>query len=178
MLITNPRAAGAAALAGPLVGGKLGYDAGAGISDYLLKESSAEEKKAGLSRVLTAIPGIGGAMHGLIDPVEGSPRGTSLMYEGTGGLLGSILGGVGGSLALRDRFDQPGVGGLLGGSALGSALGSHLGRWLAETKDDGEVEELRKLVEALGKQQIPQGGVTVNVGPTEAASTGFVIEEA
>lgn len=132
-------------------------------------------KRAGLSQLLTGVPLVGGAMHGLIDPVEGSPRGTSLMYEGAGGGLGSILGGIGGSLALRGGGGKPGLAGLLGGGALGGALGSQLGRWLAETQEDPELEELRKLVAGM---QGGQGGITVNVGgPTAAAANNRMKSE-
>lgn len=136
--------------------------------------AASMQKRAGLSRILTAIPGIGGAAHGLIDPVEGSPRGTSLFYEGLGGLGGSALGGIAGSLAFKDEYGRPGPEGLLGGSSLGGVLGSHLGRWLAESKVDPEIEELRKMVAKLKGQG--GEGVVINVGhlqqggPTAAAA--------
>lgn len=126
-------------------------------------------KRAGFSRILTGIPGIGGALHGAIDPVEGSPRGTSVFYEGLGGGLGSILGGTAGSLAFRGGGGKPGLAGLLGGGVLGSVLGSGAGRWLAETQEDSELEELRKLISQVRPDGM--GGVTVNVGgPTAAAA--------
>ena len=125
-------------------------------------------KRAGLSRILTGLPLVGGAMHGLIDPVEGSPRGTSLFYEGLGGGLGSILGGIGGSLAFKDDYDRPGLGGLAGGGVLGSVVGSHLGRWLADRGEDPEIEQLRKLIAKLEKGEGLAGtGVVVNVGQAQ-----------
>lgn len=141
----------------------------------LLKQ--AMQKRAGLSSILMGLPVIGGAAHGLIDPVEGSPRGTSLFYEGGGGLLGSLLGALGGGAALRD--DETGVmspWGMAGGGILGSVGGSLLGRWLAQSKDSGdpEMEELRKLVEKLSERGVGLsrdsvgGGITINVGPTQA----------
>ena len=135
--------------------------------------ATSMQKHAGLSQLLTAIPGIGGALHGLIDPVEGSPRGTSLFYEGLGGGLGSLAGGISGSLAFRGDDGAPGIAGLLGGGAAGGAAGSALGRWLADSGEADEMEELRKLVMSL--QKGTEGGVTVNIGqagPTAAAAAG------
>jgi len=131
------------------------------------------QKRAGLSSVLTALPGIGGAAHALIDPVEGSPRGTSLFYEGSGGLLGSLLGGTAGALLMRDEFGRASLPGLAGGGVLGGIGGSLLGRWLASTKEDPDIEKLRKLLEKLSERgalsnTTAAGGITINVGPTEA----------
>lgn len=143
----------------------------------LLKQSM--QKRAGLSSILSGIPVVGGAAHALIDPVEGSPRGTSLFYEGLGGGLGSALGGVGGALALRDKSGLPGLPGLVGGSVLGGIGGSLLGRWLAETNDDPEIEELKKIISELkNKQTTEAGGVTVNIGPTKAQALTAHIPDA
>lgn len=131
--------------------------------------AASMQKRAGISKLLTGVPLVGGGLHGLIDPVEGSPRGTSLFYEGLGGLGGSLAGGLGGALAFKDEQDRPGAGGLLGGGVLGGALGSALGRWLAESKEDPEIEELRKLI---GKLRTDGGtGIVVNVGQAQSGPT-------
>ena len=115
-------------------------------------------KLAGLSDVMMLLPGVGGGLHGIVDPEEGAFRLETALVEGVGGATGTGAGALLGALALS-KYGDPGMSDdarntlLLAASALGSAGGSKLGRLLVKREQPKQEDKNINIILQQLKEQ-------------------------
>ena len=118
-------------------------------------------KTAGLSQLLSVLPGVGGGLHGILDPAEGASRLETGVVEGMGGLAGTAAGGLLGLYLLNkmengeeDPETQLALAGL--GASLGSITGSSLGRELVkrEAPEQKQPNQQQILLQLLRKESV------------------------
>ena len=151
------------------------------IHEVLEKQGIA--KQAGLSAALSAIPGLGGLAHGIIDPEEGASRLETGLAEGLGSGAGGAAGLLGAAYLAQHLKDTGAITdpdnsltGVLAalGTGAGSFLGSIPARFLVKREDTVTADELKELKDILTKYEAVHKGsdkpVSINI------STGMPLE--
>lgn len=122
---------------------------------------SATQKVADIAQF---IPGIGGAISGIVEPATGASRAESMAVQGGTGMLGAGLVGLPTAAIMmalaakmsgdKNRGRNVGLAGLAGlglGGSIGTALGSNLGHWMAR-RETMTPQDWKRLSQGMGNR--------------------------